>query len=200
MTSPGTVDRVALAARLASVLAGVRAGVRAGATVTDSYGVLTADVGREHWVEAVTAVRDDEVLDGRFFDVLLAVDEHPAGFDVVVRLWSVAGRHGVHLRTGCPRDDPRVPSLTAVFAGASWHEREAAEMFGLHFDGHPALTPLLLEEGAAAPLRKERVLAARTDPWPGAVDPADTGSGSSAARRRLQPPGWPPPVPPGDPL
>ena len=190
MTAP--LDLAALAARLAEVLPD--------AAVTDAYGVLTADVERDRWTAAVTAVRDDEVLDGRFFDVLLAVDEHPAGFDVVVRLWSVDRRHGVHLRTRCPRDDARVPSLTGVFAGASWHEREAAEMFGLQFDGHPALTPLLLDGGPQAPLRKERVLAARADvPWPGAVDPAD-GPGSSPNRRRLQPPGSPPPVPPGEAL
>ena len=164
------------------------------AQVSTSYGVVTADVGRERWVEAVTAVRDDEVLDGTFFDVLLAVDEHPRGFDVVVRLWSVASRHGVHLRTRCPREDARVPSLTGVFGGAAWHEREAAEMFGIAFDGHPDPSPLLLPDGFEGhPLRKERVLAARAElPWPGAHDPAGKPS------RRLQPPGSPPPVPPGD--
>jgi len=169
------------------------------ATTSTAYGVTTADVPRERWVEAVTAARDDAVLDGSFFDVLLAVDEHPGGFDVVVRLWSVAGRHGLHLRTRCPRDDARVPSLTGVFAGACWHEREAAEMLGIAFDGHPSPRPLLLPDGLAGahPLRKERVLAARQAPWPGAVDPADPGR---AASRRLQPPGAPAPVPPGTPL
>ena len=165
------------------------------ARVTSSYGVVTADVEREQWVAAVTAARDDGELDGTFFDVLLAVDEHPAGFDVVVRLWSVAQRHGFHLRTRCPRDDPRVPSLVQVFGGAAWHEREAAEMFGLDFTGHPHLVPLLLPDGFTGhPLRKERVLAARQAPWPGGVDP--TGKPS----RRLVPPGQPPPVPPGEPL
>jgi NADH-quinone oxidoreductase subunit C len=165
------------------------------AAVGTSYGVVTADVAREHWVAAVTAARDDAALDGTFFDVLLAVDEHPAGFDVVVRLWSVTHRHGFHLRTRCPREDPRVPSLVGVFAGAAWHEREAAEMFGLGFDGHPDLRPLLLPDGFQGhPLRKERVLAARQQPWPGAADPAGKPG------RRLVPPGSPPPVPPGEPL
>ena len=165
------------------------------ATVSSSYDVVTADVPREQWVASVTAARDDAELDGTFFDVLLAVDEHPAGFDVVVRLWSVAQRHGFHLRPRCPREDPRVASLVGVFAGAAWHEREAAEMFGLGFEGHPGLTPLLLPDGFAGhPLRKERVLAARQVPWPGGVDP--TGKPS----RRLVPPGQPPPVPPGEPI
>jgi NADH-quinone oxidoreductase subunit C len=176
---------VTLPERLAEVLPHAR--------VSTAYGVVTADVDREQWVASVTDVRD--ALDVRFFDVLLAVDEHPRGFDVVVRLWSVTQRHGVHLRTSCPREDPRIPSLAAVFAGASWHEREAAEMFGLVFDGHPHLVPLLLPDGFAGhPLRKERVLAARQAPWPGAVDP--TGKPS----RRLVPPGSPPPVPPGEPM
>jgi NADH-quinone oxidoreductase subunit C len=182
-----------LLARLAEVLPQ--------ATATSSYGVVTADVTREQWVAAVTAARDDPELDGTFFDVLLAVDEHPDGFDVVVRLWSVRARHGFHLRTRCPRDDARLASLTGVFAGAGWHEREAAEMFGLVFEGHPDLAPLLLPDSFEGhPLRKERVLAARNLPWPGAVDPADRGPGRPASRRRLQPPGAPPPIPPGEPL
>ena len=52
--------------------------------------------------------------------------------------------------------------LTGVFSGASWHERETFEMFGLVFDGHPHLVPLLLPDGFEGhPLRKDFVLAAR---------------------------------------
>jgi NADH-quinone oxidoreductase subunit C len=172
--------------RLAALLPGAR--------VTEAYGVLTADVPPQDWAASVAAARDDPELDGTYFDVLLAVDEHPRGFDVVVRVWSVAQRRGLHLRTSVPRDAPRLPSLVHVFAGAAWHEREAAEMFGLVFDGHPNLVPLLLPDGFEGhPLRKERVLAARQEPWPGRLDPAGKAS-------RLQPPGSPPPVPPGEPL
>ena len=172
-------------ARLAEVLPA--------ATVTEAHGVVTADVPRERWVEAVTAVRDDEVLDGTFFDHLVVVDQLPDGFDVVVRLWSVARRSGVHLRTRCPREDPAVPSLAEVFAGASWHERHAAEMFGVAFPGTPDDRPLLLPPGTVAhPLRKEHVLAARVEEqWPGAEDPAYHGEGGRPPRRRLRPPGAP---------
>lgn len=172
-----------VAARLAVVLPA--------AAVSAAYGLVTADVGRTGWVEAVTAVRDDPELDGTFLDLLTGVDQSPGGFDVVVRLWSVARRTAVHLRTTCPRDDASVPSLTGVFAGAAWHEREVAEMFGVDFAGHPGLVPLLLPEGGVVrPLRKDHVLASRVDvPWPGAVDPADSGEGGRPSRRRLLPPG-----------
>ena len=144
-------------------------------------GVATADVAREQWAQVVTAVRDE--LDARYFDVLLGVDLAEEGFEVVVRLWSLTGRHAVHLRTRCPRDDARVPSLAAVFPGAAWHERETAEMLGIDFDGHPGLEPLLLPTGFPGhPLRKEFVLA-RRDPahWPGAVEP---GQSTPNPRRR----------------
>ncbi|MFP5219429.1 MAG: NADH-quinone oxidoreductase subunit C [Actinomycetes bacterium] len=151
-------------------------------------GTASADVARERWVASATAVRDDPALDARFFDVLLGVDLLDDGFEVVARLWSVAGRHGVLLRTRCPRDDAHVPSLSGVFAGASWHEREIAEMLGIDVTDHPGLEPLLLPTGFAAhPLRKEFVLA-RRDPgaWPGAVEP-----GSSTPNPRRLPPGAP---------
>ena len=163
------------------------------AAVTEAHGVVTADVDRAQWADAVTAVRDDEVLDGTFFDHLLVVDQLPDGFDVMVRLWSVARRHGVHLRTSCPRDDATVPSLAGVFAGATWHERHAAEMFGVAFAGSPDDRPLLLPPGGVPhPLRKEHVLAARVEEaWPGAEDPAYHGEGGRPPRRRLRPPGAP---------
>ena len=157
------------------------------ATVTTTYGVTTADVPSAAWVAAVTAVRD---AGGSYLDLLTAVDQSPGGFEVLVRLWSVQEHWAVHVRTTCPREDPRVPSLLAVFDGAAWHEREVAEMYGVVFDGHPDPSPLLLPKGGArTPLRKEHVLAARHVPWPGAVDPADSGEGGRPSKRRLQPPG-----------
>ena len=167
--------------------------VRTGA----AYGEAVADVPRTSWVGAVVAVRDDDALGLVLFDLLTAVDEEPHGLDVVLRLWSPAGRHGLVLRTRCPRADARVPSLTGVFAGADWHERHAAEMFDLVFDGHPGLVPLLLPSGfAGAPLRKDFVLASRVvKPWPGAPEPGQSSAEAAAPtrRRRTLPPGVPAP-------
>ena len=164
------------------------------ARCSTSYDDVTVDLPREEWVEAVTAVRDRLGL--TFFDLLTAVDELDAGFDIVLRLWAPAGRYGLLLRTRCPRDDARVPSLAGVFAGAAWHERQVWEMFDIGFDGHPELRRLLLPDGFEGhPLRKEFVLASRVaKPWPGAKDPGESDSDlATRPRRRMQPPGVPRP-------
>lgn len=157
-----------------------------------SYGVVAVDVPREQWTGAVTRVRD--ALGLSFFDLLTAVDEGAAGFDVVVRLWSPQTRNALLLRTRCPRDDAVVPSLTTVFGGAAWHERHVREMFGIAFAGHPSPEPLLLPDGFAGhPLRKEFVLAARVaKEWPGAREPGE-GHGGAPRRRRMRPLGVPEP-------
>ena len=99
-------------------------------------------IDRADWVEAVTAARDRGET---FFDLLTAVDLEERGFEVVLHLWDPAARSGEILRTSCPRDDARVPTLTGVFAGAAWHERATAELFGISFSGHDT-APLLLSE------------------------------------------------------
>ena len=151
---------------------------------TSSYGQLTVDVPREQWLTAVRTVRDDLGL--TFFDLLTAVDEQAAGFDVVLRLWSASERFALLMRTRCPRDDAQVPSLSGIFAGAAWHERQVHEMFDIGFDGHPGLTPLLLPDGFEGhPLRKEFLLASRVEsPWPGAKDPGESDADLAAAAPR----------------
>jgi NADH-quinone oxidoreductase subunit C len=67
-------------------------------------------------------------------------------------IWRVA------VRCRVPRDHPEVPTISGVFAGANWHERETHEFFGIRFAGHPNLLPLLLPEDATFhPLRKDFV-------------------------------------------
>jgi NADH-quinone oxidoreductase subunit C len=101
------------------------------------------------------------------------------------------------LRTRVPRDGGRLPTLTGVWAGAAWHERETFEMFGIGFDDHPNLVPLLLPDGfEGTPLRKEFVLASRVaKAWPGQKEPgeSDRDIATRRPRRRMQPPGVPPP-------
>ncbi len=52
------------------------------------------------------------------------------------------------IRTRTPRAEPKVPTISKIFPGAGWHERETHDFFGIKFDGHPHLVPLLLPEDA----------------------------------------------------
>ncbi len=158
-----------------------------------TFDTLTAEVPATAWADALTFARDE--LDCAFFDWLTGVDELDAGFAVVAHVYSITGRHHLLLRTRVPRDDPRLPTATAVYRGANWHERETHEMFGVEFDGHPHLVPLLLPDGFEGhPLRKDFPLAARAaKPWPGAKEPGESDHEATPSRRRLLPPGVPDP-------
>jgi NADH-quinone oxidoreductase subunit C len=168
------------------------------ARVDTSFGQDTVDVPRAEWVTAHEVAHE---LGFTFFDWLTGVDQlaadEAAGFDVVCHLWSLQRHEHLLLRTRVPGDDAHLATLTGVFAGASWHERETFEMFGLTFDGHPHLVPLLLPDGFEGnPLRKDFVLAARAaKAWPGAKEPgeSDADLGSSPGRRKTRPPGVPDP-------
>jgi NADH-quinone oxidoreductase subunit C len=156
----------------------------------ETFGTLTVDVPPELWAAALTFARDD--LACGFFDWLTAVDELEDGFAIVAHVYSLEEGHHLIVRTRVPREDPRLATATDVYRGANWHERETHEMFGVHFDGHPDLKPLLLPDGFEGhPLRKEFVLAARVaKPWPGAKEPGESAHGAPS-RRRMLPPGVP---------
>jgi len=171
-----------------------------GAAAQVSFGQLTVDVPAPQWHDAALAVRDANELDCGFFDWLSAYDAGDHGLAVVAHLWSVTQRHHLRLRTHVPRDGGSLPSLSDVWSGANWHERETFEMFGVVFDGHPNLVPLLLPDGFEGhPLRKDFVLASRVaKAWPGAKEPGESDQDlhaerSSPGRRRMLPPGVPSP-------
>ncbi|MDX6337927.1 MAG: NADH-quinone oxidoreductase subunit [Streptosporangiaceae bacterium] len=154
--------------------------------------MVTVTVPPQGWVAALACARDD--LDCDFFDWLTGVDELDAGVAVLTHVYSLAGRHHLVLRTLLP-GEPRLATATGIYRGAAWHERETHEMFGVMFEGHPGLDPLLLPDGfGEVPLRKNFVLTARRDrDWPGAKEPGE----QAGARARRRPPapaihdGWP---------
>ncbi|MFI0370419.1 NADH-quinone oxidoreductase subunit C [Actinomadura sp. 1N219] len=159
-------------------------------TTEETFGGLAVGVSPELWLDALIFARDD--LSCGFFDWLTGVDELDEGFAVVVHLYSLERRHHLLVRTRVPKRAPVLPTATGVFRGAEWHERETSEMFGVLFEGHPNLVPLLLPDGFEGhPLRKDFVLAARVaKPWPGAKEPGESGHGAPS-RRRVRPPGVP---------
>jgi NADH-quinone oxidoreductase subunit C len=146
-----------------------------GSSVEASYGTASVTVPREQYADAARFAKTTRGLDFTFFDFLTGVDEGEDGYGVVTHLYSPIHGHHVLVRAVVPNDDPRLPSLSGVFAGANWHERETWEMFGIVFDGHPNLVKLLLsDEFEGHPLRKEFLLASRVvKPWPGGKEPGE---------------------------
>jgi NADH-quinone oxidoreductase subunit C len=93
-------------------------------------------------------------------------------FQVFARVNDIVNHRGITLKADVPEDSLTVPSWVGVYAGANWHEREAWEMFGISFEGHPGLRHIYLPgEFEGNPMRKDfPLLARRVKPWPGIVD------------------------------
>lgn len=92
------------------------------------------------------------------FSDLFAVDHFTEAprFEVVLNLVSMEARERVVVSTRVPYNDPTVPTLTEVFAGANFYEREAYDLMGIDFPGHPDLTRILMpDEWEGHPLRKD---------------------------------------------
>ena len=171
--------------------------------MADPEAVSRREVPLEEWATAVAEARDAAYT---FFDWLTAVDQTDAdedpGFDIVCHLMDPSTPTALRrllLRTRVP-EGTAVPSITGVFRGAAWHERETHEMFGVDFDGFDdgtglGLRPLLLPDGfEGTPLRKSFVLAARASKaWPGAKEPGESEHTKPTGRRRVQAPGVPSP-------
>jgi NADH-quinone oxidoreductase subunit C len=169
----------------------------AGTAATEiSHDQLCVDVGVLDWIEALTFARDE--LGCTFFDWLSGVDDldrDPPGIAIVAHVYSPAERHHLLLRTRLPAANLSLPTATTVYKGANWHERETHEMFGVIFDGHPNLIPLLLPDGfEGTPLRKSFVLASRAaKQWPGELAPGQSLRELKPGRKRNLPPGVPNP-------
>ena len=153
---------------------------------TEAFGDVHVDVPPEGWLLALRTAHDAFGLDLP----RLAVGLRRRA--VRLRRGGAPGRDSpgdrVLVRTRLPSGGPAARHGDRALAGAAWHERETREMFGIDFDGHPALDPLLLQPGfEGRPLRKDFVLASRAvKDWPGAKDPTDVPG------RRAPPP--PPPA------
>jgi NADH-quinone oxidoreductase subunit C len=107
----------------------------------------------------------------------------PARFTVVYHVFSTSGHDYVRVAADCADNaSPEVPSATAIWPGADWHEREAFDMFGIRFAGHPDLRRILMwDEYPHFPLRKDFPLAGIETALPDAEVVAETRTGAIAA-------------------
>ena len=138
------------------------------------------DIAADKWVAACKASADRgcDVVDW-----LTAVDTADSLF-LVVHLVDPGSSRSEMLRCELNVERPEIQSITSLFPGADWHERETHEMFGIQFPGRFQTNALLMRAGdGSSPMRKTAALDARVrTPWPGQ---------ESATRRRRQklPPG-----------
>lgn len=154
-----------------------------GGTAEIQFDTVKVRVAPDSWVEAHRTARD--LLDLVFFSWLSAIDwtnEVEAGdalneevaerIELMSALSDLSEGKLVVFSTDLGSEAPSVASLIEVYAGANWHEREAHEMFGIDFEGHPNLTHLYLPDSFLGnPLRKSYPLLSReVKPWPGTVD------------------------------
>ena len=122
------------------------------------HGDEWARIRRDAWVTVATFLRDDPATKMEMFTDLTVVDRFATEprFDVVLHLYSVSLKQRVRLYAGVPEEDPTLETLVPVWAGANWFEREAYDLYGVRFKGHPDLRRILMyPEFVGHPLRKD---------------------------------------------
>lgn len=148
-------------------------------TPRDSLDHVAINVPAADVLAVLQSLRDDHAFD--MLVDLTAIDWAEGAdprFVVVYHLFSTTQHHYIRVATNCTGDDesPTAPSVTSLWAGADWHERETFDMFGIIFEGHPDLRRILMWPGYPHyPLRKEFPLAGIETELPDPEVAAETG-------------------------
>lgn len=155
--SPPITDLQQLADRppLARLLAWNREAV-AGAKF--DHNELTISIERGFIREVCAILRDDSTLQCTFLSDITCVDRYPSEprFEVVYHLLSIPRRERVRLKLWLLGSDASLESVASVWPAANYFEREAFDMFGVRFQGHPHLRRILMpEDWEGYPLRKD---------------------------------------------
>ncbi|MER6781897.1 MULTISPECIES: NADH-quinone oxidoreductase subunit C [unclassified Streptomyces] len=139
-------------------------------------GELTLHIAREHLVRVAKTLRDDPALRFELCTGVSGVhfpDDKSRELHAVYHLRSITHGRVVRLEVTAPDADPHVPSLVSVYPTNDWHEREAYDFFGLVFDGHPALTRIMMpDDWQGFPQRKDYPLGGIPIEYKGAQIPA----------------------------
>lgn len=133
---------------------------------TEARGERAIHPTRDAWADTAQALLDDgwtmcidlTVVDYLTYAAPRDLPEGVAGerFEVVAAFISHASGHRLRARVQVPADDPTIASLTSIYPGADYMEREAYDMFGITFEGHPDLSRILMPEAwEGHPLRKD---------------------------------------------
>ena len=137
-------------------------------------GELTLHVAREHVRDLAQVLRDDPALRFELLSSVSGVDYlgEVHRLHAVYHLTSMTYRRRFRMETAVSVEDPHVPSVTPVYPTADWQEREAYDMYGIVFDGHPALTRILMpDDWDGFPQRKDYPLGGVPVQYKGATIP-----------------------------
>ncbi len=144
-------------------------------TVVDR-GELTFHIAREHLVRVAQTLRDDPALRFELCTGVSGVhflEDKGRELHAVYHLRSITHNRLIRLEVSAPDADPHVPSLVSVYPTNDWHERETYDFFGLIFDGHPALTRIMMpDDWQGFPQRKDYPLGGIPVEYKGAQIPA----------------------------
>jgi NADH-quinone oxidoreductase subunit C len=122
------------------------------------HGNEWARIRPDAWAKVARFLKEDAATDLDMFIDLTCVDRfgREPRFDVVAFLYSVKKKHRVRLYAGVPEEDPTLDTLVPMWLGADWFEREAFDLYGVRFKGHPDLRRILMyPEFVGHPLRKD---------------------------------------------
>jgi NADH-quinone oxidoreductase subunit C len=137
-----------------SAEAATRIRERFGVEAVDASGALSVPLSREQWQDFGAFARHD--LGCLYFNWLTAVDGKEQGLEVLCRVENLPARVALMMRTKLPPGDAHCPTLTGLYRGADWMERECYDLLGVVFDGHPDLRRILLpQDWEGHPLRKD---------------------------------------------
>jgi NADH-quinone oxidoreductase subunit C len=138
-------------------------------------GEITFHVDRRHLAGLARQLRDDAHLRFEFCSSVSGVhypQDKGAELHAVYQLLSMTHNRRIRLEVSCPDSDPHIPSVVPTYPGADWQERETYDMFGIVFDGHPALTRILMpDDWPGHPQRKDYPLGGIDVEYKGATVP-----------------------------
>ena len=141
--------------------------------VTDGEKHPRGHLPADRWRAVAEFLRRDPALSLDWLACLGGVDYAAQGrMAVVYDLWSFDHRHAFAVKAFTDRSRPTVPSVADLWPAADWQEREAFDLLGIDFPGHPGLTRILLaDDWDGHPLRKDYVFPTEVHGIPGTVEP-----------------------------
>jgi len=126
--------------------------------IASSIDMDTVRIQRKDIIDVCSFLRNEDDLDYDLMRDLTCVDyiKETPRFEIVYHLYSIYNGHEIRIKVRLEESDPTIDTITGIWVGANWYEREVFDLYGIKFDGHPDLRRLLLyPEFEGHPLRKD---------------------------------------------